>query len=56
MEVIIIVKYGLSEEYSIDITKQVVPHCISKNIIKIPSKKFSSFAPTFFPEITKFLF
>lgn len=56
MEVIILVKYGLSEEDSIDITTEVIPHYISKNIINIPSEKFSSFAPTFFPEITKFLF
>ena len=57
MEVIILIKFGLSEDDAIDITKQLVPSHITKNILNIPSNKFSSFAPpTFFPEMTKFLF
>lgn len=57
MEVTILIKYGLNENMSIDITKQVVPSYITKNILNIPSNKFSSFVPpTFFPETTKFLF
>ena len=57
MEVTLLIKYGLNENMSIDITKQVVPSYITKNILNIPSNKFSSFAPpTFFPEMTKFLF
>jgi len=56
MEVTLLIKYGLNEQYSIDITKDVISSYITKNIINIPSKKFFSFAPTFFPETTKFLF
>jgi hypothetical protein len=56
MEVTLLIKYGLNEQYSIDITKNVISSYITKNIINIPSNKFTSFAPTFFPDATKFLF
>ena len=48
MEVIILVKYGLSEEDSIDITKQVIPHYISKNIINIPSDELETFTTKYY--------
>jgi hypothetical protein len=59
MEVIILIKYGLNEQVSIDITRQVLDVCTQKNIINIiniKSKDFKTFAPTFFPDVAKFLF
>jgi hypothetical protein len=56
MEVTILIKYGLSEHFSIDITDQVMSSYSIGNIIKILSKDFKTFAPTFFPDTTKFLF
>ena len=56
MEATILIKYGLHEKISIDVTNQVLSSYITGNIIKILSKDFKTFAPTFFPDTTKFLF
>lgn len=56
MEVAILIKYGLNEQFSIDITKFIIDNYCKKNIISISSQEFGSFAPTFFPDTTKFLF
>jgi hypothetical protein len=56
MEVTILIKYGLNEQFSIDVTKFIIDNYCKKNVISISSNEFGSFAPTFYPDITKFLF
>ena len=56
MEVTLLIKYGLNEQFSIDITKFIIDNYCKKNIISISSQEFRYFAPTFYPDITKFLF
>jgi hypothetical protein len=48
MEVTIIVKYGISEEDAIDVTKQVLPSYFNGNIINIPSNELETFTPKFY--------
>ena len=56
MEVTLLIKYGLNEQISINITKDVLTSYLDKNIINIKSKDFNTFAPTFFPDVAKFIF
>ena len=48
MEITILIKYGISEEDSIDITKDVLTSYLDKNIINISSKELETFTSKFY--------
>ena len=48
MEITILIKYGISEEISIDITKDVLTSYLDKNIINISSKELETFTSKFY--------
>ena len=48
MEITILIKYGISEEISIDITKDVLTSYFNKNIINISSKELETFTSKFY--------
>ena len=48
MEVIILIKYGLSEDDSIDITNQVLSSYVTKNIINIPANELEMFTTKYY--------
>ena len=48
MEITIVIKYGISEEISIDITKDVLTSYFNKNIINISSKELETFTSKFY--------
>jgi hypothetical protein len=50
------IKYGINETDSLDITDLVMKTYYNKNIITIPSNKYSSLCPSLCPGITKFIF